>query len=196
MLFKKNILFSIILLLSCIFVSLIMSNIPFIIKYSRRTEGMTQPEFEDINDIDVLNTLQNSINGISDNVVNMNNLVKSNLNAMENKKDINTFNDNINKNIKLIDTGIENIDVPDIQNDLSEIMKKYVPSLKEKKKNMPEDYENFVEELSNEIKSINQKITDKKQNMTNKASLEASKKVSESKEMGDNVSAKNPLQNK
>ena len=214
MLFKRNTMFSIILLLSCIFISLLLSNIPFIVHYINRIEGMTQKklESEKITN-EELDDLQISINGISDNIVNMNNLIQSNLKLSDDDA-IDTFNKNIKKYINLINTGIDNIDISDIQSDLSDIMKKNIPKEKEKdkekdkdkekekdkdkekekeKKILPEDYQDLVDKMKKEIKSINDRISEKKDLISKQAVSKADDSVSQSKEASENTSSKNPL---
>jgi hypothetical protein len=198
--FKKNTYFSIVLLLSCILISLSFSNIPFIIKYFRnnnrfrRIEGMTN--FDDIKSSDDLDTLQSTMDDISSNVDKMNTFIQSNISSTSEKDNISdneNFNKNIKKHINLINTGINNIDIPDIQSDLSDIVTKHTPSNKEKS---PSDYQDLVDNLKNEIKNINQKISDKRQILANQAVSDTKKSVSGSKNKENDISNKNPLHTK
>ena len=199
---KKNTIISIILLLSCIIISLLLSNVPFIIKYFRnnnRIEGLGTTSFDKINSIDELDALQKSIDDISlkNNEIDL--LVKEKEKEYNNTPDYNSltdkkfdvFADKVSKIFNLINTLVENIDIKEIQDNLSNILlKKPKPGIKD-----IEDYRSVVNKLDKELKSINTKITNKREAITKKLSEDTDKSMNKSKEFGNEVSSKNPLNN-
>ena len=197
---KKNTIISIILLLSCIFISLLLSNVPFIIKYFRNNnqiEGLGTTSFDKINSIDDLDALQKSVDDISlkNNEIDL--LVKEKEKEYNNTLDytsltdkkFDVFADKVSKIFNLINTLVDNIDIKDIQDNLSNILlKKPKPGIKD-----IEDYRSVVNKLDKEIKIINTKITDKREAITKKLSEDTDKSINKSKEVGNDVSSKNPL---
>ena len=197
---KKNTIISIILLLSCIFISLLLSNVPFIIKYFRNNnqiEGLGTTSFDKINSIDDLDALQKSVDDISlkNNEIDL--LVKEKEKEYNNTLDytsltdkkFDVFADKVSKIFNLINTLVDNIDIKDIQDNLSNILlKKPKPGIKD-----IEDYRSVVNKLDKEIKIINTKITDKIEVITKKLSEDTDKSINKSKEVGNDVSSKNPL---
>ena len=197
---KKNTIISIILLLSCIIISLLLSNVPFIIKYFRNNnqiEGLETTSFDKINSIDELDALQKSIDDISlkNNEIDL--LVKEKEKEYNNTSDytsltdkkFDVFADKVSKIFNLINTLVENIDIKEIQDNLSNILlKKPKPGIKD-----IEDYRSVVNKLDKELKSINTKITNKREAITKKLSEDTDKSMNKSKEVGNEVSSKNPL---
>ena len=197
---KKNTIISIIILLSCIFISLLLSNVPFIIKYFRNNnqiEGLGTTSFDKINSIDDLDALQKSVDDISlkNNEIDL--LVKEKEKEYNNTLDytsltdkkFDVFADKVSKIFNLINTLVDNIDIKDIQDNLSNILlKKPKPGIKD-----IEDYRSVVNKLDKEIKIINTKITDKREAITKKLSEDTDKSINKSKEVGNDVSSKNPL---
>lgn len=197
---KKNTIISIILLLSCIIISLLLSNVPFIIKYFRNNnqiEGLETTSFDKINSIDELDALQKSIDDISlkNNEIDL--LVKEKEKEYNNTSDytsltdkkFDVFADKVSKIFNLINTLVENIDIKEIQDNLSNILlKKPKPGIKD-----IEDYRSVVNKLDKELKSINTIITNKREEITKKLSEDTDKSMNKSKEVGNEVSSKNPL---
>lgn len=197
--FKQKSIFSILLLLCCIFISLLLSNVPFIIRYFRknkRFEGMEKMNFEDLDTTEQLDELQSSIDDVFTNVEKMDNLIKNNSsdnlrNTRGNSEESNdSFNTMIKKNINLLKTSIDNIDITDINSDLTNIMTKSTPLVGN---NIASDYKELVNNLKNEIDNINKKITNKRQNLANQAVSDTNNSIANSKDMGNSVSSKNPL---
>lgn len=197
---KKNTIISIILLLSCIFISLLLSNVPFIIKYFRnnnRIEGLGTTSFDKIKSIEELDALQKSVDDISlkNNEIDL--LVKEKEKEYNNTSTYNSLTDKafdvfankVSKIFNLIITLVDNIDIKDIQDNLSNILlKKPKPDIKD-----IEDYRSVVNKLDKEIKSINTKIANKREEITKKISEDTDKSMNKSKEIGNDVSSKNPL---
>ena len=170
--FKKKTIISIFILLCCLFISLLLSNVPYFINYFRNNmEGMV--DFEKIDSNIKLVDLKKVVDDISLVVNEMDDIIEK-----YKLKTVDISNNNINtllkpkiNSIKLL---INNIEVTEINSDLSGILTTYTPINTDD--NKPEIYNNLVSNLKKEITSINKKIEEKKTQIASKEEDEKTEK--------------------